>query len=449
MEIQVEELSPVSKKVSFVVESERVTKSLNKAYQRLSRDVRIKGFRPGKVPRSLLEKRYARQIEGEVGGQLISEAFEEAVEEHKLIPVSQPIIERSALKSGEDYRFSVTIEVQPKIELKQWEGIDVEWERVEIDEGQVDSELERMASQQATLELAPEGHEAQAGDMATVNANFSAEGLDDYKLDTLLVSVASTMGIAVADFLGTHLTGIKSGEEQVIDEVTIPDGTLSEEWNGKVAKLTVTITELKAKTAPNLDDELAQDIGFDTLDELKSDIRTKLTEHMTAHVKSHAASKAMDKLVELNPFELPPGLIRAQAEDSLARNFRQLSQQGFDIPAVRLDELPEDRQQGLLDEATQVIRQAMLLDAIAEAAEIEIGDEQVEEHVSRIAAEMGQQPAAVKALMARQGAMAGMKEQLREQEAMDLILDRANVIEIEPQSHNHGHEHDHDHAEEG
>jgi len=449
MEIQVEELSPVSKKVSFVVESERVTRTLDKAYQRLGRDVRIKGFRPGKVPRSLLEKRYARQIEGEVGGQLISEAFEEAIEEHKLIPVSQPIIERSTLKTGEDYKFSLTIEVQPKIEVKQWEGIDVEWERVEIDEAQVDSELGRMAAQQATLELASEGHEASEGDMATVNATFSSEGMEDYSLDTLLVSVSGSMGIAVADFLGTHLPGMKSGEDKVIEELNIPDGTLSEEWNGKSAKLAINITELKARTSPDLDDELAQDVGFDTLEELKNDIRTKLTEHMTAHVKSHAASAAIDKLIELNPFDLPPGLIRAQAEDNLARNFRQLSQQGFDIPAVRLDSLPEDRQQGLLDEAAQVIRQAMLLDAIGDAAEIEVSDENVQEHVSRIAAEMGQQPAAVKALLARQGAMAGMKEQLREQQVMDLILDRANVIEIEPQSHDHEHEHGHEHDEQG
>jgi trigger factor len=449
MEIQVEELSPVSKKVSFVVESARVTRSLDKAYKRLGRDVRIKGFRPGKVPRSLLEKRFASQIEGEVGGQLISEAFEEAVEEHRLIPVSQPIIERSTLKTGEDYRFSVTIEVQPKIEIKKWEGIDVEWERVELDEAEVDSELQRMAAQQATLELATEDHEADAGDMATVNATFSTEGLDDYSLDTLLVSVAGSMGIAVADFLGTHLSGMKSGEEKVVEDLTIPDDTLSEEWNGKTAKIAVTITELKAKTAPALDDELAQDVGFDSLDELKTDIRNKLTEQLSAHVKSHAANKAIDKLIELNPFDLPPGLIRAQAEDSLARNFRQLSQQGFDIPAVRLDELPEDRQQGLLDESAQVIRQAMLLDAIGGVAEIEVSDEQIEEHVTRIAAEMGQQPAAVKALLGRQGAMAGMKEQLREQKIMDLILDRANVIEIEPQSHDHGHEHDHDHGDQG
>jgi trigger factor len=449
MEIQVEELSPVSKKVSFVVESARVTRTLDKAYKRLGRDVRIKGFRPGKVPRSLLEKRFASQIEGEVGGQLISEAFEEAVQEHKLIPVSQPIIERSTLKTGEDYRFSVTIEVQPKIDIKKWEGIDVEWERVELDEAQVDSELQRMAAQQATLELAAEDHEADAGDMATVNATFSTDGLDDYSLDTLLVSVAGSMGIAVADFLGTQLSGMKSGEERVIEDLAIPDDTLSEEWNGKTAKVSVSITELKAKTAPDLDDELAQDLGFDSLDELKTDIRSKLTDQLSAHVKSHAANKAIDKLIELNPFDLPPGLIRAQAEDSLSRNFRQLSQQGFDIPAVRLDELPEDRQQGLLDESAQVIRQAMLLDAIGEVAEIEVSDEQIEEHVSRIAAEMGQQPAAVKALLARQGAMAGMREQLREQKIMDLILDRANVIEIEPQSHDHEHDHDHDHGDHG
>jgi len=441
MEVQVEELSPVQKKVSFVVESERVARTLDEAYQRLSRDVRIKGFRPGKVPRRVLEQRFARQIEGEVGGQLISEAFEEAVKEHDLTPVSQPIIERSTLKKGEDYSFSVTIEVQPKVELSKWEGIDVEWERVEIDESQVDEELERMRGQQSTLEIAGEGHEAAGGDMATLNATFSAEGLEPHTLDTLMVSVEGSMGIAVADFLGTHVVGMKVSEERTIDEVTIPAGTLSEDWNDKTAKLQLTVTELKARTAPELDDELAMDIGFDSLEELKTDIRGKIEAHMTAHVKGHAAQNAINKLIELNPFEIPQGLVRAQADDTLARNFRQLSRQGFDIPAVRLDELPEDRQTGLLEEATQVIRQALLLDAIAEAAEIEIDDQQIEDHIAKMAAEMGQQPAAVKALLSRQGGLSSMKEQLREQQSMDLLLERANIIETEPKSHDHEHDH--------
>ena len=96
---------------------------------------------------------------------------------------------------------------------------------------------------------------------------------------------------------------------------------------------------MKARTAPALDDELAMDIGFDSLDLLKADIRGKIQGHMEAHVKGHAAQNAINKLIELNPFEIPQGLVRAQAEDSLERNFRQLSRQGFDIPAVRLDEL--------------------------------------------------------------------------------------------------------------
>ena len=445
MEIQVEELSPVQKKVSFVVESERVSRTLDDAYRKLGREVRIKGFRPGKVPRSILEKRFAHQIEGEVGGQLISEAFEEAVKEHKLIPVSQPIIERSSLRKGEDYSFSVTIEVQPKVELTQWEGIDVEWERVEVEDQQVDEELERMRGQQATLEIAPEGHQAASGDMATVNAVFTGEGLEPYSLDTLLVSVDSTMGIAVADFVAQHLLDMKNGDKKTVEELTVPEGTLTDDWNGKTAVLELEVTELKAKTAPELDDELAIDIGFDTLDDLKVDIRSKLEEHMKAHVKGHAAQSAIEKLIELNPFEIPQGLVRAQAEDNLQRNFRQLSRQGFDIPAVRLDELPDDRQEGLLEEARQVIRRAFLLDAIAEAAEIEISDEQVEEHISSIAAEVGQQPAAIKAMLARQGGLSSLKEQLREQQAMDLLLERANVIETEPKSHDH----EHDHGEHG
>ena len=125
MTVQIEDISPVEKKLSFVVPSDKVNDALNSAYRLLGTQVRIDGFRKGKVPRRVLEQRYGHHIEGEVSGQVISDAFDEAVEEHKLVPVSQPIIDQGKLERGTDYSFSVTVEIKPEVEITGWEGIDV------------------------------------------------------------------------------------------------------------------------------------------------------------------------------------------------------------------------------------------------------------------------------------------------------------------------------------
>ncbi|MEE2828474.1 MAG: trigger factor family protein, partial [Myxococcota bacterium] len=127
MSLEIEELSTVEKKLSFVVSAEKVDAALEDAYRLLGTQVRINGFRKGKVPRRILERRYAHHIEGEVGGQVISEAFDEAIEEHAIIPVNQPIIEQGKLRAGEDYQFTITIEVKPEVELKTWEGLEIDW----------------------------------------------------------------------------------------------------------------------------------------------------------------------------------------------------------------------------------------------------------------------------------------------------------------------------------
>jgi len=230
MEFQVEDLSSVQKKISVVVESERVNASLDEAYRKMSREVRMKGFRPGKVPRKLLEKRFSRHVEGEVSSLLISEAFEEAIKEHELAPVSQPIIEKTSLRPGEAYSFSVTIEVQPEIELKTWEGIEVEWERAEVPNEQVEQQVEALLDQNAIVEAAEEGHAADDRDLVLLNARLEAEGQEPFSLDSLMVAVGQPMGIPVADWLGSLVNGMKVGDTRTDEGVDVPPGTVGEAW---------------------------------------------------------------------------------------------------------------------------------------------------------------------------------------------------------------------------
>ena len=441
MTVQIEDISAVEKKLSFVVSTDKVNEALNSAYRLLGTQVRIDGFRKGKVPRRVLEQRYGHHIEGEVSGQVISDAFEEAVEEHNLVPVSQPIIDQGKLQRGADYSFSVTVEIKPDVTVTGWEGIDVEWERVEVDDDAVDSEIENMLQRQGTVEAAEDGHEIIEGDMVIVNGTVSVKDQDSpRKLEGLMVLAGQGgMGMAASDWLADKVIGLKVGDTKS-DKSAIPEGSFGEDWDGKKASLEFTVSEIKVTKLPEVDDDFAQDAGFDTLAELKADLRFKIEEHKRAHVRGHASHGAIETIIEANAFEVPQGLIRYEAESQLNQQMRQFAQMSGQMPAMRLENLPEDAQQNLMEQAEFAVRQSLILEAVAKGAELEVTEDDIEAKIAEMAAEIGQHPSAIKGLLQKQGSLDGLKERLITEKAMDLILEKCNVIETEPTDHSH---HDH------
>jgi trigger factor len=441
MTVQIEDISAVEKKLSFVVSTDKVNEALNSAYRLLGTQVRIDGFRKGKVPRRVLEQRYGHHIEGEVSGQVISDAFEEAVEEHNLVPVSQPIIDQGKLQRGADYSFSVTVEIKPDVAITGWEGIDVEWERVEVDDDAVDSEIENMLQRQGTVEAAEDGHEITEGDMIIVNGTVTAKGQDEpRKLEGLMVLAGQGgMGMAASDWLADKVIGLKIGDTKS-EKSEIPEGSFGEGWDGKKATLEFTVSEIKVTKLPELDDDFAQDAGFDTLAELKADLRFKVEEHKRAHVRGHASHSAIETIIGANSFEVPQGLIRYEAESQLNQQMRQFAQMSGQVPAMRLENLPEDAQKNLMEQAEFAVRQSLILEAVAKSAELEVTEDDIEAKIAEMAAEIGQHPSAIKGLLQKQGSLDGLKERLITEKAMDLILEKCNVIETDPTDHSH---HDH------
>jgi trigger factor len=322
MTVQIEDLSPVEKKLSFVIDADAVQEKLDEAYNTLGKQVQMKGFRPGKVPRRILEKRFGRHIKGEVAGGVISDAFDEAIEEHDITPVSQPVIEQGTLAKGEEFTFSLTVEIKPSIELTGWEGIDVEWETVEVADERVDTELDNLRQRNATVEAAEEGHEVVEGDMVIVEGSFAVEGTDEpRKLDGMMVLAGQATGLPSADWLSDKVLGMKVDDDRA-EELTAPDNGIGEEYDGKDGKLEFKVTDIKVRKLPELDDDFAQDIGQDSLEMVKADLRFKLEEHEREHARSHAADNAVKTVIAANPFEVPIGLVRGQAEAMLREQWQ-------------------------------------------------------------------------------------------------------------------------------
>jgi len=456
MSVQVETLSSVEKKLTFVVDASVVDDKLDEAYRTLGKQVNMKGFRPGKVPRKVLERRFGRHIHGEVSGGVIADAFDSAMEEHNLTPVSQPIVEQGTMEKGIDYAFTVTVEVKPDLDLKDWKGVSVEWESVTITDEQVDQELEGMRQRGSTVEAADEGHVLVEGDMAIVDGSFTIADGEPRELKGLMVLAGQATGMPSADWLKDHVVGMKVGDTKE-ESLTAPDQSLGEGFDGSEGKLSITVGEIKVQKLPELDDDFAQDMSFDTLDLLKADLRFKLEETGGNHARGHAATGAIRKVLKVNEFEVPQGLVRAQAESALREQFQQFAQQGLQMELPTLDQLPEPAQKRFLGEAEFSVKQSLVLEAIAKAEGLEVTDEDLDERIQSMSEEIGQHPAAIKGLLIKNNGMDGLKDRLLEEKALDTLLEASEVVDVEPGwYHEHGddhgegehdHDHDHDHGE--
>ncbi len=455
MQVQVEDLSSVSKKLIITLPTDKVDTALTAAYSNLAKDVNMKGFRKGKVPRRVLESRFGKHIQGEVGGQLISEAFDSAIKEQDLVPVSQPVVDSGTLQKGNDFTFSVIVEVKPTVEVKDWEGLDVEWPTVEVPDAEIEKELESIRQRNSTVEAVEDKkYKVETGDIAMVTAEYEVEGKEEpWTVTDLMVVANQPMGFGAADWLGAKVEGMTMARKKSWKAEEVPDGAIDEDWNGSKGKLSIKLTEIKTQKLPELDDDLAQDEGHDSLDMLKADIQFKLQEHLSAHSREAAATFALKKLAELNEFELPPGLVKAEAQNILQEQLNRMMGQGAgQMPKISLDDLQDEQKTSLLADGEFSVRRALILESIANQAgdAVEVTEADTDERIEQLAQQMNQQPAAVKGLLHKNNRMADLKQHLREEKALDVILERANVIEVESVGHAgaHGDEGDHDHGDE-
>lgn len=430
MQVQIEDVSPIQKKLSFVVDQSTVGGKLDEAYGNLARQVRLPGFRKGKVPRHLLEKRYGRAIAGEVASRVISDALQSALTDHKIAAVGQPVVDPGELSAAADYAFSVTVEVKPKLVVEGWDGMDVQWPQVVVPDAEIDAEIDAMRQREATMEAAEEGHEAAEEDMVWLDATLSAEGKEDQTLSNVMLVVGGQFG--VVDYLDPLVRGLPVGGEKSAT-LELPESA-PEGWAGVIAQVAVKVNEIKLHKMPALDDEFAGDVGFDSLEALRNDVRFKLEEARGQAARAKAAEWALDKLLEQHAFDVPEGLVRAEAETLLQQNLQQLAMRGMRMRQVRLEQLQDEARERLLREGALSARRALVLEAIADQAGVEVSDADMDAKIEEIAAEVGQQAAAIKGMLAKRGGTEELRLRLREEKALDLLLERANVVDAPPEA---------------
>jgi trigger factor len=422
MKVEVEQLGPIRKKMSVALPPELVDREVEKAYLKLQREVRLKGFRPGRAPRALLQRYFKAQVEEDVISALVQDSYPRALDENKCLPVSQPVIEKGVLEKGKEFCYTASFEIKPVLDVTGYQGLQLEKAKLNVTDLDIEQQLKNLQDSHATLK-AVEGREARSGDCVVIDAEGSIEGkpFDGSSLKNHLLEIAPE---SFLPGFSDQLIGMKAGQEKVFP-LAVPEGYARDDMTGKTIDFKVHLQQIKEKILPVLDDEFARDLGaYADLAELKEKIRTSLTAQRQQQIQADLKEKIAATLIENNAVEVPPAMIEQQIRNMIVSMQQRLHSQGlnFENFPYSIEKLSEIYR----EPAEKQVRTSLLLEAIAEKEHISVSEEDIENRYREIAQSLNQNPAAVRKSIEPDL----IKAQLLEEKALDFIITHATITEI-------------------
>ncbi|HEY3352314.1 MAG TPA: trigger factor [Polyangia bacterium] len=426
MQVTIEDLSPVEKKLAVEIPWTDVKNKLDEAYRELGKGAQMHGFRRGKVPRPILERMYGKQVEQEVVKELVRESIVKAYDEHKLKPVAEPVVDETPITNGEPLRYSARIEVRPEIEPKDYFDLTLTRRAPVVTDEQIAHSLHHKQDELTQLK--------KVADRAVIGDH-----------DFVIFKMVGTVGehkvehdgrIDVSDpehepipGLSQAIIGIPVDAKDHEVAFAIPADHPRKELAGREAKLKLTITDLREKLTPALDDEFAKDTGeAGTLAELKDKIRDKLLDADKQKAERELRDQAIKAVREKNPIQISPALVERQLDNVVDRVKLQLQIAGVDVRSLDETRIREELREVAADE----VRGTLLLEAIGEKESVKIDEADLEKRLAEIASVRDRNVAKVKAEYAKEGRLDALRHALREEKTLDLILSRAKIEDAAP-----------------
>ena len=427
MKIDIDELSPVQRKVRVELPAETVAGEFSRAYKNLSQRVRVKGFRSGKIPRNVLQGMYGDEVKGEVRSHLVEESLGEIVKDRNLQIVSRPEVETAEFNESGPFSFSAVFEVKPDFEVKNYLGMEVEKVKIAITEAQVEEALQRLQEGHARLELVEGREVVQKGDFVTLDFEGTMDGkpFAGGKGENYMLEVGA--GQALPQF-EEAVVGLRLGERQTV-AVNYPENYPNKEIAGKAVDFSIVAREIKQKVLPVLDDEFAKDHGeCASLDELKTRIRERLEHELGQYQKEELKEKLVSRLIEAHPFAIPPSMVERQTRYLMERYQNQVAaQRDAESPAPM-----EEVRKNLEPRATRQVQATLLVEKIAQLEHIEISDKDVQERVDALARAAGERAKTLREVYARAEARDDLRAQMVFDRTLEYLLERAIVKEVDP-----------------
>jgi trigger factor len=424
MKVNVEEISPIKKKVHVEVPEDHVAKEIDSFYDELKKKSKIKGFRPGKAPRSILERYFKDYTKGEVLQRLIQETFPKALSEISCSPVAPPAFDPQELESGKPFRYAAIVEVKPEIKIEDYAGLSLEGKREDVGDEELEERLKSLQNLHAQLKTISEPREIRTGDYVILDYDAKMDGkpLDEGKGIDVPVEVGSGRFIPT---LEEKLIGLKPEDERNVD-VSFPAGYAYKKWAEKTVSFHVKVKEIKEKILPALDEEFAKDLGgFDSLEALKVKLREDMQKAKEMALDRHLKDQIVDQLLQKNSFEIPPSLVEDQNQALVSEAKLRLASQGMNLKDMDIseDKLREDYRAV----AERQVKTYLILEKIAGQEGISVSDEEVQDRLKEISERSHQKLEAVKRYYEKNGLIPEIQAGLLSDKTLNLLLEKSHI----------------------
>ena len=426
--MNMEELSSVKKKLSFEIPWNEVKNELDTVYRDIGKKAKIKGFRPGKIPRKVLETYFKEQAENETINNIVNKFYWQALEEKRIVALSRPDIDQKGLKENSDFSFSASFETEPEFEPKGYKGIELEKEIFQVTENDMEKRINELKQMFATMEEVKEDRPAVKGDFVVMDfaGNLNGESPPELKADNYFLEIGSQRFIPGFE---EQLIGRKKGEEKSI-KVVFPKDYHEKKFADKEVTFNVTIKNIKEKKLPEFDENFIKNFDkYDSLEDLKNDVRKSLEEESQRLSEINLRNKITEILRKENEFEAPPSLIERQIFYMMADTQRRMTSAGMDEKnAMELSFKMHDK---FKDEAVKTVKTFLLLKKIAEKESFIVEEGDTEKHIQELAVKYGRDHELLKKTYENEENRDNLKVELIQKKVFDFIEQSANIKVIE------------------
>ncbi len=403
------------------IAADKVDQEIDSLARRYAQRVKVPGFRPGRVPVNIVKQRFLTDLRNDATQDIIQRCWKDAVEEHHLEPISEPVVQELKDEAGTPLRFTLAFEVLPALEIKDYKGISISVDSTSVGDADVDKAIEELRERQAQYSPVEEG-EAEDGHMLTLTVDGTFEdGSKPIHEDDVACVIGSP---ETNETFSEKLRGSKSGEVRAFD-VSYPETYHRKRFAGKLVHYRVTVKEMKEKHLSEIGDEFAKDIGADNLPDLRTKIKDELVTKAERTAEKKAREALIDDIVRRTPFDVPECLIQDELKDHARRIAANLAHQGIDASKISFDwkKIFEEERPN----AEKAVRRSMILDGVARQENLEVTEAELETEFEKLAQGTGKTAAAVRAQFEKDKRIQGFREHLRQNKALDFMFRNANI----------------------
>lgn len=429
LNVEIDTVGPCKKHIRVTVPREDIDHIHRQAVSELSAEASVPGFRPGKVPQKLLERRFRDELSGQVKQKVLIESLEQLAEDNDLDPINEPDLDVENIEIPEtgDFEFEFDVEVRPEFELPEYRGLKIERPSKDIDEDDVLEFQNKYLRQYGALDSVD--GPAQPGDQLVLDVTSTHEGETLNRSHNVTVDLASIVRFPEGELTDFDklMEGVSKGDVREAD-VLISDEAENSKLRGEKVHLTFHVEDVRRAGEADLDKEMLQRIGVETVEELQEQIREMLERQVVYRQRQAVRSQVLEKITESADWDLPEQLVMRQTDNALRREILEMQQAGYTRREISARE--NEIRQRAISTTRQALKEHFVLDRIATQEDIEVSPSDIETEIALMALQSGESPRRVRARLVKSGMIENLEAQIRERMAVDVVLEHAEYVDV-------------------